>query len=93
MRGWLELEVNLPGELDNSRRVRRRKLPETRVAQTAVNVLELGMVEGVESLQAKLEAAIFCEGKGLEQRDVPVVAARSAQRVVAEVAPRTRCRS
>ena len=50
MRGWLELEVNLPGELDNSRRVRRRELPETTVSFTVINVLELGMVKGVEGL-------------------------------------------
>ena len=74
----LRLEVNLAGQLDNSRRVRRLKQPEISVTQIVANVLELGMVEGVEGLQAKLQSAGFGERKGLEEREIPVVASRSA---------------
>src|SRR5438876_3719039 len=81
------LEVNLPTELDNSRRVRRRELTEATVTQTVIRVLELGVVEGVESLQPQLQPARLSEGKGLKERDVPVVSARSAQGVVAKSAP------
>jgi hypothetical protein len=84
---WLGLEVNLASQLDNSRRVRRLKQPEISVTQIVANVLELGMVEGVEGLQAKLQSASFAEGKGLEEREVPIVTSRSTQSVVAEVAP------
>src|SRR5438445_11647560 len=83
----VRLEVNLPGELDNSRRVRRRELSETSVPDTVIGVLKLGMVESVEGLQSKLQPASLSEGKGFEEREVPVIAARSSQRVVAEIAP------
>jgi len=48
------LEENFPTELDNSRRVRRREQPEITVAQIVANILELGVVEGVEGFQAQL---------------------------------------
>src|SRR5579885_1425451 len=83
----LRLEKNLPTELDNSRRVRRRELTEATVTQTVIGALELGMVEGVEGLQPQLQAGVLCEGESLEQRKVPVVTARSAQGVVAKSAP------
>ena len=72
-----KLEVNLTGDLDNSRGVSRRELPGATVADTVIGVLELGVVEGVEGLQAKLQSASFAEGKGLEEREVPIVASRS----------------
>src|SRR5207249_5047275 len=81
------LEVILPTELDNSRRVRRRELTEATVTQTVIRVLELRVVEGVEGLQPQLQPARLSEGKGLKEREVPVVTARSAQGVVTKSAP------
>lgn len=80
------LEVNLPGELDESRGVGRRELAEGTLTEVAVNVLELGVVKGVEAFETKLQTAGFAEGKGLEEREVPVVASRPTQGVVAEIA-------
>ena len=44
----LRLEVNLPGELDESRRVGRGELAEGTLTEVVVNVLELGVVKGVK---------------------------------------------
>ena len=74
-------------ELNSSRRVCRRELTETSVAQTVIRVLELGVVERVEGLQPQLQPAVLTQGNGLEEREVPVVTTRSAQSVVAEIAP------
>ena len=76
----VRLEVNLTGELDNPRIVGLRKLAEATVANRIIKVLEpeLGVVEGIEGLQAKPQTTSFAEGEVLEQREVPVVPARSA---------------
>src|ERR1043165_4742089 len=92
MRSGLRLEVHLPTELNNSRGIGRRKLSETSgVLGIVFNVLELGMVEGVESFQPNLQPAALCEGKSLEQRKVPVVAARSTQSIVGQIAKGAGC--
>src|ERR1051325_9232424 len=90
-RSGLGLEVHLSTELNNSRGIGRRKLSETTVLYASVNILELGMVEGVESLQPKLQPAALREAESLEERKVPVVAARSTQSVVAQVAKGSGC--
>src|SRR5438105_3272753 len=87
-------EVDFPTELENSPGVGGNELAETAIILAGINVLELCMVPSVEGLQAKLEAAAtgFTEREGLEEGHIPVVAARSAQGVVAEITPGSRCR-
>ncbi len=84
-----KLEVNLPSELESSSGIGGSELAETAVIKASADVLELRMVPSVERLEANLEAAAagFTEREVLEEGHIPVVAARSAQSVVAEIAP------
>src|SRR5579859_1802619 len=86
------LEVNLAAELHDSRVVSRGELAELGVAEASVNVLELGMVPGVEGFEANFQAAAasFTEREALEERQIPVVATRATKCVVTEVAPCSR---
>jgi hypothetical protein len=64
-------------------------LTEPAVAEAGIYNVELGMVPCVEGFQTQLQtaAAGFDQREALEQRHVPVVAARSAQIVVSQSAP------
>ena len=88
--GWLE--VNLAAELQDARIEGRVELAEVGVSNGIVGSIELGMVPSVEGLDTQFEtaAARFVEHEALEQREVPVVAARAGQAVVYEGSPRTR---
>ena len=83
------LEVNLATELQGSPRKRRRELPEARVAETGVHILELRVVPSVEGLNADFEsaAARFAEREVLKEGHIPVIATRSTQGVVVEITP------
>src|SRR6516225_10444544 len=89
-----QLEVELPSELNDSRIESAGDLAEPAVSKSGVDLVELRVVPGVEGLEAKLEpaAARFAEHEALEDRHVPVVAARTTQGVVAERSPRANCR-
>ena len=47
------------------------------------------MVEGIEGLDTKFKAAVarFTNGEALEERNVPVVPARAADRALAHISP------
>src|SRR5947207_7736768 len=56
---------------------------------------KLRVVPGIEALGAELDpaATIFAESKFFEQRQIPIIAAETAQRIEAEIPPGTGCRS
>src|SRR5712671_966035 len=91
----VRLEVGLQCELQNAW-VEGRGVP-AKVAgpEIAAHLVELGVIPRVESLDAEFHSAAtsFAEDEALEQRQVPVVAAGTAHRVVAEVAKGTHRRS
>ena len=64
------------------------------VAEATVNCVELSMIPRVEALHAELQPAATCfaESEALEERQVPVVAARTSERVVPEGAELSLCR-
>ena len=72
-----------------ARKVRASHLPEPAVGKGGTDVLELGVVENVEGLRPDFQmvTAGFSEGEALEQRQVPVVAARTVDRTGGEIAP------
>src|SRR5437762_3408564 len=91
----LSLEDDLHPQLEDSRFEGRSDLAKFTVAEVGADVMELGVVPGVKAFRAKLQptAARFAEDEALEQRHVPVIAARSPQGVVAQRTESTDCRS
>ena len=83
------LEVDLSSELEDSRVKGRSDLAEPAVTEGAIHGVELSMVPGVEGFQTqfKIAAARFPEVEPLEERQVPVIAARSSQIVVWQSSP------
>src|ERR1700761_3350974 len=83
------LEVNFSSKLEDTRVEGRSNLSKVGGTQAVADLIEFGMVPGVKGFDAKLEAAAtsLAEHEALEQREVPVIAARTAQRVVCGVAP------
>src|SRR5580704_14174260 len=87
------LEVNLSSKLEDTRVEGRSNLSKVGGTQAVADLIEFGMVPSVEGFDAELEAAAagLAEHKALEEREVPVVATRAAQRVVCSIAPRAHC--
>src|SRR5208282_442808 len=83
------LEVDLSSKLEDSRVKGRSDLAEPAVTEACIHVVELSMVPGVEGFQTQFQtaAARFDEREALEQRQVPVVASRSAHIVVWNSSP------
>jgi len=81
-------EVYLRSQLEDSRIEGRSDLAEVGRTETVADLVELRVVPRVEAFRAEFEAAAasFVEHKALEQREVPVVAAGSAQGIVSCVA-------
>src|SRR4051812_39339395 len=68
-------EHNLPAQLQCTWAVVACDLAEVGVVIVHVNALRIGMVEGIERLEAQVEVHPFagCEGNGLEYGHVPVL--------------------
>jgi hypothetical protein len=86
-------KVKLRAELEHARIPSRCNLPEITVRKSSAHNVELGMIERVEALEAKLEAAParFTENETLKQRQVPIVPTRAADGTLAQAAPVTNC--
>src|SRR5450755_710235 len=85
------LEVQLQPDLHYAWVEGRGELTEVAGAEVVADLVELRVVPGVERFGTELQAAAasFAEHEALEQREVPVVAARTTCCVVAEVAEGT----
>src|SRR4029077_7206817 len=86
-----DLEVQLQPELHNARIEGRGELAEVAGGERVADLVELGVIPGVERLGAELQTAAtsFAEDEALEQGDVPVVAAGATRYVVAQVSEGT----
>src|ERR1700761_115334 len=76
------LEVNFSSKLEDTRVEGRSNLSKVVGTQAVADLIEFGVVPGVKGYDADLEAAAasLAEHEALEERDVPVVATRAAQR-------------
>jgi hypothetical protein len=92
--GISDLEVRLQRELHNPRVEGRGVLAEVTRAKVAADLVELGVIPRIESLDAEFQSAAtsLAEDEALEQREVPVVATGPTHRVVAQIAKRTQRR-
>ena len=85
------LEVNFSSKLEDTRIEGRSNLSKVAGTQAVTDLIEFGMVPGVEGFEAELEAAAasLVQHEALEEGEVPVVATRAAQRVVSRIAKAT----
>src|SRR5260370_24346066 len=83
-------EHQLHTHLEDPRVPNRGDLTEVARRGSAADVVELGVVERVKALYAELQtaSALFAEYEALEERDVPVIAARLAYLAGRERTPR-----
>src|SRR3954464_448089 len=81
-------EVQLQPKLNFARVVSRGDRTEVTVGKGIADVIELRVVEGIEELRTEFElaATTLAEHKGLEQREVPVLPARTTNAVERQVA-------
>src|SRR5204862_3873507 len=81
-------EVQLQPKLNFARVVSRGDRTDVTVGEGVADVIELRVVEGVEELRTEFEfaATTLAEHKGLEQREVPVLPARTTNAVERQVA-------
>src|SRR6266404_5584922 len=75
---WAVLEGYLQGELNDARSVGAHHLPETSASQRSIHSIEIGVVESVERLGAELDVPAFPDPEVLEESQVEVVHAGSA---------------
>src|SRR5579871_3835339 len=75
------LEVDFSSKLEDTRVEGRSNLSKVGGTQAVADLIEFGVVPGVEGFDAEFEAAAagLAEHKALEEREVPVVAARATQ--------------
>src|SRR6267142_502698 len=87
-------EDDLHPELEDPRFEGRSDLAKFTVAEVGADVMELGVVPRVEAFCTELQPAAPCFAKeeALEKREVPVIAARSPEGVVAQRTEGTDCR-
>src|SRR5580692_3162968 len=83
------LEVDLSSKLEDSRVKGRSDLAKVRRAKASAYLVKLRVIPRVEGFQTQFQeaAASFPQREPLEERQVPVVAPRSAQVVVWQGAP------
>src|SRR5262249_18780008 len=87
-------EIKLCAKLEDSGVKGAGNLAEIIGAKAVAYLVEFCMVPGVEALSTKFKATApgLVQDEAFEQRQIPVVASRSAQRIMRSVTPRTRGR-
>jgi hypothetical protein len=82
-------KVELHSQLNQARIVSLHKPTEVRRVDIAHRVEELGMVEDILGLEAKLQAGGFGELRILGEHNVHIVESRAVERIAAGIADRT----
>ena len=84
----VDLVVQLQAELERPRVMRACDLPEIAIRKARANAVELSVVPDVEELSPEFQtAAALVEGEGLEERQIPVITARTTHAVEGHIAP------
>ena len=91
-RQYRKLEVKAGAQLRDARRdTRCRHLPKYRAGHVPRGIVELGVIERVEQVYAKLQLEVFTDGGVFIEREVRVVDARPVEEVPPCIAERPHC--
>jgi len=84
----VDLVVQLQAELERPRVMRGCDLAEVAVREGVADIVKLRVVPNVEELRPELQtAAALVEGERLEERQIPVIAARTTHTIEGHIAP------